>query len=84
MEDRLCEVKHEQINEKLELHNRRLNSHAEEIETLKISDATNTNEIKNVCKQMSSLTKAIWGLVGMVGTALVGFFFYAIQTHIFK
>lgn len=84
MDEMLCAEKHLQITKELDLHNTRLNAHAEEIEELKMSDATNKNEIKNLCKQMGSLTKAIWGLVLMVGGSLVSFFFYAVQSQIFK
>lgn len=83
IDERLCDSKHKSIEDQLDHHERWLGEHENKIDELKTSDATNTNEIKNLCRQMSSLTKAIWGLVVMVGTSLLGFFFFAVQTHIF-
>lgn len=84
MLDELCEQKHESIEEKFIRHEKRLDEHEVKIDNLEKSDAINSTEIKNLCSQIGSQTKAIWGLVLMVGTSLVGFFFYAIQQHIFK
>lgn len=79
-----CELTHKLVDEKIIRHEKWLGEHEQKLDKLDRSDATNTNEIKNLCGQLSSQTKAIWGLVSMVAAALLGFFFYAIQTKILK
>lgn len=37
----------------------------------------------NLCEKLEKQTRSIYGLIGMVGTALVSFFFYAVQQGIF-
>lgn len=80
----LCNEKHKRIDERLDVHDKRLDIHGEKIDTLEKSDAVHTNQIDTICKSMGGLTKAIWGLVTAIGTALIGFFFYAVQQDIFK
>lgn len=82
-----CDRRHEQVKEKLEHHDRWLGEHEKKIDTLERSDATNTNEIKNLCKsiesqnkKMGSLTNAIWGLVTGIFFVLVGFFVWYVQS----
>lgn len=79
----ICAEKHKGVDQRLEHHERWLGEHEKKIDTLEKSDATNTNEIKNLCKQISSQTKAIWGLVSIAAASLIGFFFYAVQNHLF-
>jgi tetrahydromethanopterin S-methyltransferase subunit B len=82
-----CESRHIQIKEKLDHHDRWLGEHEKKIDDLEKSDATNTNEIKNLCKsidnqnkKMGNLTNAIWGLVVGLFLAMVGFLFWYIQS----
>lgn len=79
----VCEKEHERLDIEFKGIRVRLDKHDETLDRLNRSDATNTQEIKNLCSKIDSLTKAIWGLVAIVATSLVGFFFYAMQSHIF-
>jgi tetrahydromethanopterin S-methyltransferase subunit B len=83
----VCERRHEQVKEKLEHHDKWLGEHEKKIDILEKSDATNTNEIKNLCKgienqnvKIGNLTNAIWGLVAGLFLAMVGFLFWYIQS----
>ena len=38
----------------------------------------------NLCERLEAQTKSINWLIGIMATSLVGFFFYAIQTNLFK
>lgn len=76
----VCKEKHVRLDERLEQHDKRLDYHEKKIDVLEKSDAANTTEIKNLCIQIGSQTKAIWGLVFSVISALVGFFIWYIQS----
>ncbi len=80
----VCKILHKQIDEKFEEQDKKFAIHDENLMALNRSDATNTQSIISLCKQMGGLTKAIWGLVIMVATALLGFFFYVVEKGIFK
>lgn len=83
----VCEMKHTRIGEQLDHHNKWLGEHEKKIDGLEKSDATNTNEIKNLCKsiegqnkKMGNLTNAIWGLVTGIFFVLVGFLVWYVQS----
>ena len=80
MDEKVCIEKHHRINDKLKHHDSWLGEHEKKIDCLERSDATNTTEIKNLCKQIGGQTKAIWGLVTTIATVLFGFFVWYIQS----
>ena len=80
MVERLCEQKHMAINQALDRHSKWLGEHEEKLDCLTKSDATNTNEIKNLCQRIGSQTTAIWGLVASVFMVLLGFLIWYIQS----
>lgn len=84
MDTALCEEKHKRVDERLNHHESWLGEHEEKIDRLDRSDAAKTEAIDNLCKQIGGQTKAIWGLVSIVATGLIGFFFYAVEKGLFK
>lgn len=79
----VCAEKHKRVDERLDHHTNWLGEHEKKIDRLDRSDAVNTTALENLCKQISGQTKAIWGLVTIGATGFIGFFFYAVQTHLF-
>ena len=79
MED-LCAEKHKRVDEKLRHHEGWLSEHEKKIDRLDRNDATNTQCLVDLCNQISSQTKAIWGLVSTVFVILIGFFVWYVQT----
>lgn len=77
MEDEL--VKH-----RLEVQDTRLNDHSKRLDKLEVTQAESNVMIKNLCEKIEGQTKAIYWLLGLAATSLLGFFFYAIQQNIFK
>ena len=71
--EKLCEEKHKVINGRLEVIE-------DDVKMLQKSDAVNSTEIKNLCNQIGSQTKAIWGLVSMTFASMVGFVVWYIQS----
>ena len=65
----VCDKVHKRVDERLDHHEHWLEK----------SDATNTNEIKNLCNRIGSQTTAIWGLVCAIVSVLVGFFVWYVQ-----
>lgn len=79
MDEVVCTEKHKRVDERLNHHEKWLEGHEGKIDNLEKSDATNTNEIKNLCRQLGSQTKAIWGLVSSILLVMVSFFIWYIQ-----
>ena len=73
----------ELLKEKLDTHERRINNHADRLDKLEIHEAARDVKIDNLCDKLEKQTRSIYGLIGMVATSLIGFFFYAIQQGIF-
>lgn len=84
MDGKICDERHERIDTRLKEHDVILKEQSNEIAELKTNAAVNTTEIKNLIKSMSGLTKAMWALVTIIGSSLVGFFIYAVQNAAFK
>lgn len=73
----------ELLKEKLETYEKRINNHADRLDKLEIHEAARDVKIDNLCDKLEKQTRSIYGLIGIVATALVGFFFYAVQQGIF-
>lgn len=74
----------ELIKHQLQVHEKRLNDHGKEIDELKEGRAASNVKMDNLCERLEAQTKSINWLIGIMATSLVGFFFYAIQTNLFK
>lgn len=84
MNDELCIEKHKRIDEKLEVHNTRLNNHGERLDKLEQDNASFKTELKNLCDNLKQLTGVLKALIGLGATTLVGFFIYAIENNLIK
>ncbi len=74
----------ELIKHKLEVHEKRINNHSERIDELEKGRAATDVKMDNLCEKLEAQTKSINWLIGLMATSLLGFFFYVIQTNIFK
>lgn len=81
---KLCDEKHKRIDEKIEVHEKRLNNHSARLDKLEQDGAELKAEIKNLCKQIEGLNSTLKWFIGLLVGALVSFFFYAVQKGIFK
>lgn len=77
--EQVCKEKHRRIDEKFKTQETRLNDHSKRIDKLEQDRAEDRAEIKNLCKQLESLTNAIRFIGGPILAGLIGFFFYAAQ-----
>jgi len=82
MNEQICNLKHKQIEETLDLHNERLNSHSQRLDVLDKSNAVHTNQIDNLCKQIADLVTTLKWLIGLTITTLLAFFIWVMQSNI--
>lgn len=82
--EKLCELKHAEIDKKFELTERRLNNHGERIDKLEQNSVRLEERLDNLIKQLSSLNTMLRWFIGLMIGAFVSFFFYAVQQNIFK
>jgi predicted transcriptional regulator len=71
------------VRKQLETTEDRLNDHAERIRCLEKGQAVTDSRVDSLCEKLEKQTKSINTLTAAISTALIGFFFYAVQTHIF-
>lgn len=81
MDEKLCVANHKRVDEKIDVHERRLNNHGERIDKLEQYQAKATVQVENLCKQIKTLVTAIWSAIGLTITTLLGFFIWYIQNR---
>jgi chromosome segregation ATPase len=81
MDEKLCVANHKRVDEKIDVHERRLNNHSERIDKLEQYQAKATVQIESLCKQIKTLVTAIWSAIGLTITTLLGFFIWYVQNR---
>ena len=56
--------------------------HGKDIGELKVSQAEDRNEVKNICKKMDNLTQALWGLTTSFIVVFIGLIITLITKNI--
>ncbi|AWB31508.1 MULTISPECIES: hemolysin XhlA family protein [Clostridium] len=84
MELKVCEEKHKRIEEKINVHDIRLNDHGKRIDKIEQNQSRTDTKIENLCDQLKQLVSVLKWYIGLTVGALVSFFFYAIQHNLFK
>lgn len=82
--DKLCDERHNRINEKLELHERRLNNHSERLDRIELASGRLEERLNSLIAQLENLNKTMKWFMGLLLGGIVSFFFYAIQQGIFN
>jgi hypothetical protein len=75
MDEKICQMKHDQIDERLDGHDSMLEKHDIRLGTLEKSDAVHSTQIDSLCRKLDNQTNAIWGLVIVLLTTLIANFF---------
>ena len=78
MED-ICKEKHRRIDERLGVHDTRLNNHSERIDKLEQYQSKTETQIANLCEQIKSLVTTMRWFIGLIVGSMVGFFIWYIQ-----
>lgn len=84
MEDKLCEVRHKRIDERLDTQDRRLNNHSERLDRIEITSSKLETRLDGLIEKLGSLNTILRWFIGLLVGAFVSFFFYAIQKGLFK
>ncbi|GAA0062990.1 hemolysin XhlA family protein [Clostridium sporogenes] len=84
MELKVCEEKHKRLEEKIDVHDIRLNNHGKRIDKIEQNQSKIDTKIENLCDQLKQLVSVLKWYIGLSVGALVSFFFYAVQYGIFK
>ncbi|MDC4243478.1 hemolysin XhlA family protein [Clostridium perfringens] len=74
----------ELIDHRMKKAENKLDEHDSRIDALERNDAKKEVQINNLIKSIDTLVMVLKGLITVIGGCLVTFFFYAIQTHLFK
>ena len=82
--EKLCELKHNEIDKKFETTEKRLNNHGDRIDKLEQNGVRLEERLDNLIKQLSSLNTMMRWFLGLMIGAFVSFFFYAVQQNIFR
>ena len=61
----------------------RINDHDKRIDKLEVCQAETNVKIESLCKSITGQTKALWWLVGLAASGLIGFFMEAVKSKIF-
>ncbi len=81
MDDKLCEVKHKRVDERIGIIDVRLNEHGKSIDSLQKYQAQATEQVKNLCSQVKDLVKVLYGFLTLGAATLLGFFIWYIQNR---
>lgn len=84
MDDKLCEIRHQRLDEKIEVHERRINNHSERLDVIERVNGRLEERLDGLIKQLASLNSTMKWFMGLLLGGIVSFFFYAIQQGVFK
>lgn len=78
MED-ICKEKHKRIDERLDVHDTRINNHSERIDKLEQYQSKTETQIANLCEQIKNLVTTMRWFMGLIVGSGIGFFIWYIQ-----
>lgn len=84
MEEKLCEARHDRINEKFDIHERRINNHSERLDKIELTSGRLEERLNNLITQLEQLNKIMKWFIGLLVASFVTFFFYIVQQGLFK
>jgi predicted nuclease with TOPRIM domain len=77
--EKICEMEHRRIDEKLDLAETRLNAHSERIDSLERNQARLDESIKGLVTQLAGLNSTLRWFIGLLAGSFVSFFFAMVQ-----
>ena len=79
MDDKQCEIYRDRVNERLNVQDKRLDSHSERLDVLENYKYMIDERINNLIAKMDDLMGTMKWLTRGVGTAIIGLIVYIIQ-----
>jgi len=80
----LCDERHKRLDEKIAIHERRLNNHSERLDRIELANGRLEERLNNLITQLENLNKTIKWFMGLLVGSFVSFFFYAVQQGVIK
>lgn len=84
MEKTICEERHRQIDYRLDIAEKRLNSHSERLDRIELTSGRLEERLNNLIQQLEELNKTMKWFIGLLVGSYVTFFFYVVQQGLFK
>ena len=82
MDEKLCEQRHNRIDEKLMTLEKRVERHGIQLDKLEVFSNRLEERLDSLIKQLSTLNTTIKRFIALIVGAFVSFFFYIIQQKI--
>lgn len=82
--ENLCKERHKRIDEKIDVHERRINNHSERLDAIERSTSLLEERLDGLIKQLTQLNSTLKWFMGLIIGAFVSFFFYAAQRGLLK
>lgn len=82
--ENLCLERHKRVDERLETHDKRLNNHSERLDSIERTSSRLEERLEGLITQLRNLNMIMRWLIGLGVGALVSFFFYAVQSGLFR
>ena len=83
-DEKLCEQKHRQIDEKFKEHGGTLKEYDGRIGRIEQNERESKTQIQNLCETVKSLNTTMRWFMGLFIGSFVSFFFYVVQHNLFK
>ena len=84
MDKSVCDERYNQINYRLDVTEKRLNSHSERLDKIELVNGRLEERLNSLITQLENLNKTMkWFITALVG-AFISFFFYAVQQGLFR
>ena len=84
IDEKICDERHRRLDEKIAVHERRLNNHSERLDIIERTNSRLEERLDNLIKQLAALNSTMRWFMGLLLGGIVSFFFYAIQQGLFK
>ncbi len=84
MDKSICDERHNQINYRLDVHEKRLNSHGERLDRIELVNSRLEERLNSLITQLENLNKTMKWFIGLLVGSFVAFFFYAVQQGLFR
>lgn len=84
MDKSVCDERHNQINYRLDVHEKRLNSHGERLDRIELVNGRLEERLNSLITQLENLNKTMKWFIGLLVGSFVAFFFYAVQQGLFR
>jgi len=84
IDEKICDERHRRLDEKIVVHERRLNNHSERLDRIELTSGRLEERLNNLIQQLEQLNKTMKWFIGLLVGSFVAFFFYAAQQGLLK